>query len=68
MILACNPTKEKIAQLCAASEHNAAKWLLDKETGDYWYWTAENSTHANMAQGLRITDYEKGIAIPSEAN
>lgn len=66
MKVAHNPTAEKIAQLCADSEHKAAKWICDKATGDYWYWPAEDSTHANMAVGLCVTEYDKGIAIPNE--
>lgn len=63
MIVARNPTPEKIRELIELSKSDAAKWIKNNETGETWYWPADESFHANMAKILHVTDYEKGIAI-----
>jgi len=63
MLLKQNPTQEEIAEIINGSEHKAAKWLKDKKTGDIWYWPAEQSFHASVAQSQGVEDYEKGMAV-----
>lgn len=63
MILLHNPTPETLERLIRESQHKAAKWIKDDETGETWYWPAEMSQHAKMAEHLGITKYTKGLAV-----
>ncbi len=56
-----NPSKEKIQELIQQSEQKAAKWLKDIEDGNIYYWPADWTSHAQMADILQIKDYDKGI-------
>ena len=56
-----NPTDDRIKEIIALSEHRAAKWLKDLETGDLWYWPADWTTHSKKAEELQVQDYDKGI-------
>lgn len=58
-----NPTKAEIKSVIAESAHTAAKWLKDSKTGDTYYWPAEQSQHAAVAEQYGIADYTKGIAV-----
>jgi len=66
MLLALNPSPAKVTKLCSLSKYNAAKWLKDNETGNLWFWPAGEVLHAKVAEGLKISDYEKGVAVPNE--
>jgi hypothetical protein len=66
MLISLNPPPEGIIRIIEASKYNAAKWLKDSETGELWYWPAEDFTHADIAKQFGITEYTKGIAIPTE--
>jgi hypothetical protein len=58
-----NPTDTAIRQIIAMSEHRAAKWLKNKDTGDIYYWPAEEAQHAEIAKLMQVTNWEKGVAI-----
>lgn len=64
MVVSKNPNEDKIRELCGKSEHNAAKWIKDTETGDFYYWPASDLQHVQMAKQLHIETFEKGIATP----
>lgn len=66
MLIAHNPTSAGIQKAIAASKHNAAKWIRDTVSGEYWYWPAEYANHSDMAEQLGIIEYTKGICIPKE--
>ncbi len=58
-----NPSKEQITEIISASEQQAAKWIKDLQSDDYWYWPASWVTHSKMAETLGVQDYEKGIQV-----
>ncbi len=58
-----NPTKAEIKAVIAESAHTAAKWLKGSKTGDTYYWRAEQSQRAAVAEQYGIADYTKGIAV-----
>lgn len=62
MQISCNPSPEQISRLIALSKHKAAKWIKDLDTGDTWYWPADDTFHASVAKFVHVTNYEKGIA------
>ena len=63
MLLCRNPSPEKIQELIEISGDVAANWILDKESGDKWFWPSDAAFHANIAKSLHIKKYDKGIAI-----
>jgi hypothetical protein len=63
MLLLHNPTPERLSQLIRDSQHRAAKWIKDEDTGELWYWPAEAAQHARMAALLSVTRYSKGMAV-----
>lgn len=63
MLLLEDPSKEKIEWLINQSQQKAANWLKDLEDGHVYYWPADWTTHAQMANKLQIKEYEKGIAV-----
>lgn len=63
MLFTKNPSDEKLEWLIDQSEHKTANWLRDLEGGDCYFWTAETTSHEEMAEELQIKNYEKGIAI-----
>lgn len=63
MFVSINPSAAKIQEYIEASPHKAAKWIKDNETGDYYYWPASDTPHAKMAKMLRVTNYDKGLAV-----
>ena len=67
MLMMCNPTKLGIQERCRQSSHNAAKWLKDSETGNTYYWPADEMRHAEFAEQMRITEYTSGIAVATES-
>lgn len=66
MLIAKNPPTEGIHRIIAASLHKAAKWLKDSDTGDVWYWPAEEANHSDVAKVFGVSKYTKGISIPTE--
>jgi len=63
MLLARNPTEEKIQELIDLSKDKAAKWIEDPEDNAKYYWPSDQAYHAAVAHILHIPKYEKGIAI-----
>jgi len=57
-----DPTPEQIEAICAASIHNAAKWL--RANGKTYFWKPEDGQHAEAARLLHAETYEKGLAVP----
>ena len=63
MLIYCNPDKKKLAELFAASEYGAAKWLKDLDTGETYYWPADELPHKRMAEVLQVDRYDKGVVF-----
>lgn len=63
MIPAKNPTDAQISVIISRSEHQAAKWLKDLDTGDLYFWEAEKAFHKHIADSLHISSFDKGIAV-----
>jgi hypothetical protein len=63
MIIYRNPSNAKIKELITLSSEGAASWIEEKETGDLFYWPSDSGYHKQIAQILKISAYEKGIAI-----
>lgn len=40
--------------MIASSKHKAARRIVDHPTGDAWYWPAEQATHREGADSLKI--------------
>lgn len=49
-----NPTNARIAEIIASSKHQAARKIADEETGNSWFWPAEQATHAEGAKLLGV--------------
>lgn len=58
-----NPTDSAIAEIITRSEHKAAKWIKDLDTGDIYYWEAEKAFHQQIADTLHIGHFDKGFAV-----
>ena len=56
-------SRTKAAELADQSIHKAVKWLRDSETGTTYFWKPEESSHADVAQGLSIAEYTKGLGV-----
>lgn len=52
-----------LQELIDKSEHKAAKWVTDLDTGFTAYWPAGETSHADVAQKLKMSRFEKGIVI-----
>ncbi len=63
MILANNPSEDKIQELIELSKDKAAKWIEDKDSGDKWFWPSDKSFHKDVAKLLHIENYDKGLAV-----
>ena len=53
-----NPTEDEVAALIKSSKHRCVRKISNPETGDLWYWPAEQGTHAEGADFLNIA-YDK---------
>ena len=51
-----NPDGSAIGELARRSPSGKVRRILDPETLAYWYWPAEQATHAEAAERLGITD------------
>ena len=49
-----NPTPEKIRDIIAMSQHEAARRMQDPQNGDWFYWPFEDATHAEGATQLAV--------------
>ena len=63
MLLAKTPTSEKSAEIISRSKHHAAKLIKDLDTGDLYYWPAEEKFHRQIAEKMSVDQYDKGIAV-----
>lgn len=61
MLITKNPTEEKIQWLISQSSEKMAYWLQDLDDGDIYYWPAGWTSHKQMAEQLKIKEFEKGI-------
>ena len=50
-----NPDGSTIGKLAAQSPSHKIRRILDPRTRAYWYWPAEQATHAEAAERLGIT-------------
>ena len=63
MIIAKNPTHEKLQEIINLSKDKAAKWIEDPENNSRYFWPSDQSFHADVAKILHISEFNKGIAI-----
>jgi hypothetical protein len=63
MIIYRNPSNAKIKELITLSSEGAARWIEEKVTGDVFYWPSDLGYHTQIAKILKISEYDKGIAI-----
>lgn len=67
MLIYSNPDENKLAELFAASEYDAANWIKDLDAGETYYWPAGDLLHKRMAKVLSVERYDKGTALPGDA-
>ncbi len=66
MLIYSNPDNQKLNELFAASEYDAASWIKDLDTGEIYYWPASDMPHKRMAKVLSVDRYEKGVTVQGE--
>jgi len=66
MLIYSNPDDRKLAELFAASEYDAASWIKDLDTGETYYWPANDLPYKRMAKVLSIDRYAKGVMVQGE--
>lgn len=63
MRLLRNATEKGILRLCDESRYHSAKWLEDIDTGETWWWVAEDYEHTDFAKKFEIENYTKGVCM-----
>jgi len=66
MLIYSNPDDRKLAELFAASEYDSANWIKDLDTGETYYWPANDLPYERMAKVLSIDRYAKGVMVQGE--
>ena len=66
MLLAHDPSNEELEILFNLSPSKTVKWIENPQDKSKWFWPAESAFHARIASLVNISEYEKGLAIPTE--